>query len=75
MSARITSSIVWTHSFGQMRIETCEDGSVWVDGRVVRDTAPCMAEADLSVPAPDASSLANAEPSAGSSADPTGETP
>jgi hypothetical protein len=75
MSARITSSIVWTHSFGQMRIETREDGSVWVDGRVVRDTAPGMAEADLSVSAPDASSLPNAEPSTGSSADTTGETP
>lgn len=40
MSARVTSSIVWTHAFGQMRIETREDGSVWVDGRLVRDTAP-----------------------------------
>jgi hypothetical protein len=40
MSAPVASSIVWTHAFGQMRIETREDGSVWVDGRLVRDTAP-----------------------------------
>jgi hypothetical protein len=53
MSARVTSSILWTHAFGQMRIETQEDGSVWVDGRLVRDTAPRTDEVspDASVPA------------------------
>ena len=52
MSARVTSSIVWTHAFGHMRIETREDGSVWVDGRLVRDTAPREDEVspDASVP-------------------------
>lgn len=53
MSARVTSSIVWTHAFGQMRIETREDGSVWVDGRLVRDTAPRtgMVSPECSLPA------------------------
>lgn len=52
MSARVTNSIVWTHAYGQMRIETREDGSVWVDGRLVRDTAPRTDEvsADAAVP-------------------------
>ncbi|MFT3819798.1 MAG: hypothetical protein QM750_19670 [Rubrivivax sp.] len=30
----------WTHAFGVMLIETCADGSVWIDGRPVRDTLP-----------------------------------
>jgi hypothetical protein len=52
MSAPVASSIVWTHAFGQMRIETREDGSVWVDGRLVRDTAPRTDEVspDVAVP-------------------------
>ena len=54
MSARVTSSIVWTHAFGQMRIETREDGSVWVDGRLVRDTAPRTADSSSEAAAPDA---------------------
>lgn len=40
MNARVTSSTVWTHAFGQMRIDTLEDGSVLVDGRPVHDTVP-----------------------------------
>lgn len=71
MSARITSSIVWTHSFGQMRIETREDGSVWVDGRVVRDTAPQLTQAEVSLPAPEASNVARPE----AIADPKAEIP
>ena len=31
---------VWQHSFGAMLIETCADGSVWIDGKPVRDTLP-----------------------------------
>jgi hypothetical protein len=52
MSARVTSSTVWTHAFGEMRIETLEDGSVLVDGRPVRDTVPHTDEVppDASVP-------------------------
>jgi hypothetical protein len=57
MSGRVTSSIVWTHAFGQMRIETREDGSVWVDGRLVRDTAPRTDEVSPDTAAPGAEEL------------------
>lgn len=34
----VLSSQVWQHAFGQMLIQTCVDGSVWVDGKPVPDT-------------------------------------
>jgi hypothetical protein len=34
----VSSSLVWTFAFGQMLIETCIDGSVWIDGKPVLDT-------------------------------------
>lgn len=36
----LTSSRVWKHAFGQMLIETCADGSVWIDGKPVPETLP-----------------------------------
>ena len=36
----ITTSRVWQHSYGQMLIETCADGSVWIDGKPVPETLP-----------------------------------
>lgn len=36
----VTSSRVWKHAFGQMLIETCVDGSVWIDGKPVPETLP-----------------------------------
>jgi hypothetical protein len=39
MDAAVTSSRVWQHAFGEMLIETRADGSVWINGRVVRNTA------------------------------------
>lgn len=54
-----------------MRIETRKDGSVWVDGRVVRDTAPHLTQAEVSLPAPEPSNVARPE----AIADPKAEIP
>lgn len=35
---QVLSSRIWQHAFGEMLIETCADGSVWIDGKPVRDT-------------------------------------
>lgn len=36
--AAITSTLRWQHSFGEMLIETCADGSVWINGSPVPET-------------------------------------
>ena len=36
----VTSSRRWQHGYGEMLIETCEDGSVWIDGKPVPETLP-----------------------------------
>lgn len=36
----VTSSRLWQHAFGEMLIETCTDGSVWIDGKPVPETLP-----------------------------------
>lgn len=38
--AKSVTSFRWRHRHGEMLIETCSDGSVWVDGAVIADTAP-----------------------------------
>jgi hypothetical protein len=40
--SEVTSSQLWHSSFGDMLIETCADGSVWVNGEPVRDTLPAQ---------------------------------
>jgi hypothetical protein len=34
----VSSSRRWQHAFGEMLIETCDDGSVWIDGKPVPET-------------------------------------
>lgn len=41
----ITSSRRWRHGYGEMLIETCEDGSVWIDGKPVPVTLPATGSA------------------------------
>jgi hypothetical protein len=36
----VVSRQTWRHAFGEAVIETCEDGTVLIDGKVVRDTLP-----------------------------------
>lgn len=36
----IVSSRLWRHQFGEMLIETREDGAVLIDGKPVADTLP-----------------------------------
>jgi hypothetical protein len=36
----IASRQTWRHAFGEAVIEICEDGTVLIDGKVVRDTLP-----------------------------------
>ncbi len=38
--AELRTRQLWRHSFGEMLIETRADGTVWIDGKVVRDTLP-----------------------------------
>lgn len=38
--AAVVSSRQWAHAFGEMLIETCVDGSVWIDGKPVPETLP-----------------------------------
>lgn len=64
----ITTSRVWQHSYGQMLIETCADGSVWIDGKPVPETLP----GDVATPASTDSAAAPASIPA-SSALPSGE--
>ena len=40
MVGSVTSRRVWKHAFGEMLIETCDDGSVWIDGKPVTETLP-----------------------------------
>ena len=39
-AAAVTSARRWQHTFGEMLIETRANGTVWIDGELVRDTAP-----------------------------------
>ena len=34
----VISSRRWRHAYGEMLIETCDDGSVWIDGKPVPKT-------------------------------------
>lgn len=36
----VISQQVWRHAFGESTIEICADGTVLIDGKVVRDTRP-----------------------------------
>lgn len=36
----VITSRKWRHGYGEMLIETCEDVSVWVDGKPVPETLP-----------------------------------
>jgi hypothetical protein len=36
----VLSTQTWKHAFGEILIETCADGSVWIDGKPVIDTLP-----------------------------------
>ena len=38
--AALKSSQRWQHAFGEMLIETRYDGTVWIDGQLIRDTSP-----------------------------------
>lgn len=38
--AEVVSSRTWQHTFGVMLIQTCTDGSVWIDGKPVPETLP-----------------------------------
>jgi len=38
VQAPVLSRLEWAHRFGTMVIETCTDGSVWIDGKPVPDT-------------------------------------
>lgn len=38
--SQVVTSQSWRHTFGEMLIETCADGTVWIDGKVVPDTVP-----------------------------------
>lgn len=38
--AAVVSARTWEHAFGVMLIETCADGSVWIDGKPVPETLP-----------------------------------
>ena len=38
VQAAVVSRQLWQHTFGQMLIETCADGSVWIDGKPVPET-------------------------------------
>lgn len=46
-SSPITSSQRWKHSFGEMLIETRANGTVWINGQLVRDTAPGARTTDI----------------------------
>jgi hypothetical protein len=52
-SSPITSSQRWRHTFGEMLIETRANGTVWINGQLVRDTAPGAQTTDISA-GPDA---------------------
>ena len=41
-SAPLTSSQRWQHTYGEMLIETRANGTVWIDGQLVRDTTPAV---------------------------------
>jgi hypothetical protein len=47
-SSTITSSQRWKHAYGEMLIETCANGTVWINGQLVRDTAPDARTTDIS---------------------------
>ncbi|CAD5366568.1 hypothetical protein RA210_U10390 [Rubrivivax sp. A210] len=47
----VLSRQLWRHRFGEMLIETRNDGTVWIDGKVVPDTLP-SGLADSGRPAP-----------------------
>lgn len=47
-SSPITSSQRWKHTFGEMLIETRANGTVWINGQLVRDTAPEARTTDTS---------------------------
>lgn len=36
----VATALVWHSRFGDMLIETCIDGSVWINGEPVADTLP-----------------------------------
>jgi len=38
----VISQQVWRHAFGESTIEICADGTVLIDGKVVRDTLPTL---------------------------------
>lgn len=38
-SSPITISHRWAHAYGEMLIETRANGTVWINGQLVRDTA------------------------------------
>jgi hypothetical protein len=38
--SQVVTSQSWRHTYGEMLIETCADGTVWIDGKVVPDTLP-----------------------------------
>jgi len=38
--SQVVTSQVWHGRFGDMLIETCTDGSVWINGEPVADTLP-----------------------------------
>ncbi len=46
-SSPITSSQRWKHTFGEMLIETRANGTVWINGQLVRDTAPAAQTTDI----------------------------
>jgi hypothetical protein len=52
-SSTITSSQRWKHAYGEMLIETRANGTVWINGQLVRDTAPDARATDISA-GPDA---------------------
>lgn len=40
LRSQVVTSQCWRHTYGEMLIETCADGTVWIDGKVVPDTLP-----------------------------------
>ncbi len=38
--SQLVTSQRWRHAYGEMLIETRDDGTVWIDGKVVPDTLP-----------------------------------
>lgn len=50
----VATALVWHSRFGDMLIETCIDGSVWINGEPVADTLPQPASTQtVTIVAPD----------------------